>query len=297
MKIRGLAIAVLGLLILSGALYWSEHHKPSDDSTKASADTPPAILKLDQSSITRVELKKRQADPVIVAKSNSGEWQITQPKPLRADQTSVEGLLSTLSSLNSDRLVEDKASDLKTFGLEQPALEIQLTEKDNKSQTLVVGDDTPTGAVYTKLASDPRVFTIASYSKSSLDKTLNDLRDKRLLTITPDKVSRVELIKKDENIEFGRNKDDWQILRPKPLRADSVEVGDLVRKLTDAKMDLTGGGSNDAASAFSRGSQVATAKLTDVSGTQEIQLRKNQDNYYAKSSAVEGIYKTDADLG
>ena len=39
-------------------------------------------------------------------------------------------------------------------------------------QTLLVGDDTPTGAgVFAKLEGDPRVFTVASFVKSSLDKT------------------------------------------------------------------------------------------------------------------------------
>ena len=54
MKIHGLSIAVLVLLALGGFLYWSEHHKPGDDSTKISADTPPQILKLDESLIRRM---------------------------------------------------------------------------------------------------------------------------------------------------------------------------------------------------------------------------------------------------
>jgi len=296
MKIHGLAIAALVLLTLGGFLYWSEHHKPGDD-TKISPDTPPTILKLDQSSITKLELKKKDAQPIQLAKSSSGEWQITQPKPLRADESAVSGVLSTLSSLNSERLVEDKASDLKGFGLDNPTLEIDLGEKDNKSQKLLVGDDTPVGSgVYAMLAGDPRVFTIASYTKTSVDKSLNDLRDKRLLPLAPDKISRVELVKPNQAIEFGRNKDEWQILKPKPLRADGTQVGDLVRELTEAKMDMSASTGN-AASDFAHATPVATAKMTDGSGTQELQIRKSKDTYYAKSSAVEGTYKVDSSLG
>ncbi|HKR85703.1 MAG TPA: DUF4340 domain-containing protein, partial [Terriglobales bacterium] len=36
---------------------------------------------------------------------------------------------------------------------------------------------------------------------------------------------------------------------------------------------------------------------TDLSGTQELQVRKSKDAYYGKSTAVEGTYKIDADLG
>jgi len=129
---------------------------------------------------------------------------------------------------------------------------------------------------------DPRVFTIASYTKTSIDKSVNDLRDKRLLTAEPDKVSRVDLTANQQEIEFGRNKDQWQILKPKPLRADTYQVDDLVRKLTDAKMDLTSDDQKKAAAAFSSGKPVATAKLTTDAGTQELQVRKNKDDYYAK---------------
>jgi hypothetical protein len=49
--------------------------------------------------------------------------------------------------------------------------------------------------------------------------------------------------------------------------------------------------------AFGSGALFATAKVTDTSGTQELQVRKNKDDYYAKSSAVEGIYKIPSGTG
>ena len=303
MKIRGLIIAVIVFLALAGTLYWSEHHKPAEDAAKPLVDAPPAILKLDEAAITGVEIKKKDAQPITLAKGQGGNWQITAPKPWGADQSTVSSMLSSLSSLNSERVVEDKAVDLKRYGLDQPSIEVDLTEKDNKGQKrqkLMIGDDTPAGgAVYATLAGDPRVFTISSYNKTSVDKSLNDLRDKRLLTLNSDKISRIELLRKNQDIEFGRNKDDWQILRPKPLRADSFLVGELARKLTDARMDLSRSDADgkEAASSFAHASPVATAKVTDASGTQELQVRKNKDTYYAKSSVVDGVYKVGSDLG
>ncbi|MFZ0951446.1 MAG: DUF4340 domain-containing protein [Candidatus Sulfotelmatobacter sp.] len=300
MKLRSLIVATFVFFALAGALYWSGHRKPADEIAKASADTAPAILKLDEASITRFEVKARNAEPVVLEKSNSGSWQIVEPKPFRADQSAVSGALSSLSSLASERVVGDRASDLKQFGLDHPAVEIDITEKDNESHQLLIGDDTPAGsAVYAMLAGDPRVFTMASYNKTSIDKSLNDLRDKRLLTVSADKVSRLDLIEKNQEIEFGRNKDEWQILKPRPLRANSVQVGELVGKLTDARMDLSRSDkeTDETASAFTHATPVATAKVTDPSGTQELQVRKSKDTYYAKSSMVDGIYKVDSSLG
>jgi hypothetical protein len=299
MKIRGLLIASFVFFILAGLLYYSNHHKPAEETAKSSAEAPP-ILKLDESAITEIEIKRKDSPAIVLAKNGSGNWQITEPQPLGADQGTVNGALSSLSSLNSERLVEDKASDLKRYGLDQPALEVHLSEKDNKTQTVLMGDDTPAGGtVYAMLAGDPRVFTITSYSKTSVDKKLDGWRDKRLLTVNSDKISRIELIRKNQTIEFGRNKDDWQILKPKPLRADSFQVSELIRKLTDARMDISGSDADtkEIAPAFAHATPVATAKVTDESGTQELEVRKDKDVYYAKSSVVEGDYKVASDLG
>jgi len=298
MKIRGLLIATGVLAALAGVLYWSEHHKPSAEAAQPDADAAPSILKLDENSITRLELKKKDAPAILLTKSGS-DWKITEPKPLAADQASVSGMLSSLSSLNSDRLVEDKGADLERYGLASPAFELDVTEKDNKTQRLLLGHDTPTGSgVYAALAGDPRVFTLAEYHKTGLDKSLNDLRDKRLLTVTPDRVSRLEISGKNGDIEFGHNKDEWQILKPRPMRADTLAVSELVSKLTDARMDLSGSdkAATESDSAFAKDTPVATVKLTDESSTEQLQIRKAKDLYYARSSQVEGAYKVDSSL-
>ncbi len=301
MNIRGLVVAALTFLILASVLYWSNYHKPGEESAKVSADAAPVILKLDQNAISKIELKRKDVEPILLAKNESGAWQINEPRPLRADQSTVSGMVSSLSSLNSDRLIEERASDLKRYGLDPPSVEVDTTEKDNKTQKLLFGDDTPGGsAVYVMLAGDPRVFTVSNYTKSGVDKSLNDLRDKRLLTVDSDKVSRVELLRKNQDIEFGRSKDEWQIVKPKPLRADNAQVDELVRKLTDARMDLSVAGDKDVkgtAAQFAQGAPVATAKVTDPSGTQELQVRKSKDTYYAKSNIAEGVYKVSSDIG
>lgn len=300
MKIRSLIVATLVLMGLVGTLYWAQHRKTGDETPKASADVGPSILKLDPAAITRLELKRKGAEPIVLAQNGSGAWQITQPKDFHADTNIVSGALTTLSLLTSERLVEDKASDLKQYGLDQPAFEVDITEKDNKMQKLFLGDATPTGsAIYAMVAGDPRVFTMASYKKMSIDRTVNDLRDKRLLTIDADKIGSIDLLKKGEDIEFGRTKDGWQILKPKPARADGGEIDELTRKLANARMDLGEAETDDkaAAAAFAHATPVATAKVTGPSATQELQVRESGKTYYAKSSFVDGDYKVDSSLG
>jgi hypothetical protein len=298
MKLGGLIVAVVVLGGLTGTLYWSNHHKPAE-STEASADTPPKILAVKEADISRFDLKKNGSDQVAGERNSSGQWRITSPTSLPADQSAVSSLLGTFSSLNSQRLVEEKAGNLASYGLGAPKLEFDLSEKGNKTQKLLLGDDTPTGnGIYAKLDGDPRIFIMPSFDKTSIDKTANDLRDKRLLTLDPDKISQVDLVAKKQEIAFGRNKNEWQIVKPRPLRADGAQVDEMVRALTDAKMELNVlDDPRKTASSFASATPVATAKLTAESGTQDLQIRKNKNDYYAKSSAVEGTYKVASTLG
>ena len=82
--------------------------------------------------------------------------------------------------------------------------------------------------------------------KSSFDKSVNDLRDKRLLTFNSEKLTSLELTTKKSDLTFGKNNQgDWQIVKPGPYRADSFQVEELVRKLGDARMDLTGAAADE----------------------------------------------------
>ena len=299
MKGRGLLVAAIVLAALGGTLYWSNHRKPSASSLTSAAESSPKILDVNPADVTGITISKAGAPELILARNDAGKWQITAPKPLPADQDSVSSLLSNLSPLNSDRLLEEKAADLNAFGLGKPAVEVRITEKKKTPEELLLGDDTPTGSgAYAALKGDPRVFVVASYHKTGLDKTENDLRDKRLLTFDSEKLSRVELTAKKQTIELGRSKDQWQILKPKPLRANQSAVEDLVRSLGDAKIEVSAGqDEKKEVSAFNSGAPVAIARLTDVAGTAELQVRKSKEDYYAKSSAVAGVYKVLSSVG
>ena len=298
MRFRGLLVAVALLAALGVGVYFSNKQKAAE-AAKPPADAPPKIVALTEGDITKVALKKRGADETDLEKIN-GKWQITAPKPYPADQDPAGQLVAAVANISGDKIIDEKASNLSTFGLTSPSLEVDITSKGGKVSKFKIGDDTPTNSgSYAMLEGNPRLYTVASYVKTGIDKSVNDLRDKRLLTFEQDKLSRVELIAKKEDIEFGRDKDQWQIVKPKPLRADGLQVDEMLRKLKDAKMDLTlsEDDAKKAAATFAAGTPVATVKLTDPSGTQQIEVRKNKDDYYAKSSVVAGVFKGTPELG
>jgi hypothetical protein len=296
MKPKGLLIAVVLLAVLGGVVWWS--NRKQDAEAKAPKDTSTKILTIPDDQFQELRIKKLTGE-VLDLRRDTGKWRITEPQPLAADQDAVSSMVGNLTNLNADKVIEDNASDLTPYGLHIPTLDIVVTKKDAKTSELLIGDDTPTGSgAYAKLAGDPRVFTVTSMVKTGLDKKPDDVRDKRLLTFDSEKLTRVELQAKGQTIEFGKNSsNEWQILKPQPLRADSSQVESLIGKLRDAKMDLANP-EPDAAKKYASAPKVATATVSDANGNQTLEVHKTTDKtYYAKSSAVEGIYKIPSDVG
>jgi hypothetical protein len=296
MKPTGLLIAVALLALLGGAVWWSNKKQASADNTKK-AETTTKLLSVPDDQFQNIRIKKVTGEVIDLDRS-SGKWKLTEPKPLPADQDAVSGLVTNLSNLNADAVIEENAADVKQYGLADPTLAITVKRKDGKTDEVQIGDDTPTGSgAYARLAGSPKVVSIASFVKTSLDKKPDDLRDKRLLTFDQDKITRVDLQAKGAPVEFGKDaQGEWQILKPKPLRADSSAVNSVVDKLRDAKMDLTATG--DANMSFAGAARVATATVADAGGNHTLEVRRDKDkNYFAKSSDVEGAYKIAADAG
>ena len=125
---EGLLIAVIVLAALGGGVYWSDKIKTAEEKAPAK-DAPPKVLTIPEDQFKSISLRKTGGDTTLVQKSDAGKWEITQPKPLAADQDSVGSVVSALSSLTSDRLIEDSAADLAPYGLASPPLEVVIPRR------------------------------------------------------------------------------------------------------------------------------------------------------------------------
>lgn len=300
MKSKNLLIAAIVLAALSGVVWWSKRHPQAGVAAPTAAAASPKLTDIPDAQIAAIIVQKKDAPPVDLDRKN-GKWTITAPQQLPADQDAASSMTSSLSPLTGDSVVEDKPSDIAKYGLNNPSLTVTISQKNGKSEKIVFGDDVPAGSlVYAQMGSSPKVYAVSSSIKTSFDKSLNDLRDKRLLMFDANNLSRLELSSPKSSIEFGKNgQNDWAMIKPAPYRADSFQVEELLRKLSEAKMDLsaTGDAAQKASADFASGQLVATAKVTDSTGTQSLEVHKNKDDYYAKSSVVPGAFKVSADLG
>ena len=286
MKFRGLVLAALVLAALSAALYWSNHHSQTKTTETAAANPSPKILALNQDDITKVEIKKRDSD-VVLAKDDSGSWHITAPQESRAESGAVSSLISSLASLTADRVIQEKATDLQPFGLKEPALELVVTTKNNQSQRLLIGDETPShNGAYAAVAGRPQVYTVPSYVKSGLDKNLDDLRNKKLFDFGPTDPGKIEFRNGTKTYLLKRSGPDWWGPDGKKMEAGGVSsLIDHLRDLQAAKFVDSG---------FGKPVIEITITPQDNGHPEKVLLAKNGDNYIAKRENEPQLYQIDS---
>jgi hypothetical protein len=300
MQVRGLLVAVVLLALLGAGVYWSDRQKSAEEAKEASGDAT-KLIHIKDEAVRKMEIQRREAPPLVLERDGSNQWQMRAPETWRVDQEAAGQVASTYVGLAYDRVLDEKATDLASYGLADPAVTLTATTKDGKTAKLLMGDESPTGTgVFAKLGDDPRVFLVPLNAKTSIDKSPADVRDKRLLVFEQEKLTRLELASKTGPVEFGRNaQNEWQIVRPKPQRADNSKVDELIQKLAEARMD-TSLPAEEAArfpSGFAGGTRVGTASVTDASGTKTLEVRKRGEDYYARSSSEPGVYKIAKETG
>jgi hypothetical protein len=301
MKMRQLLVATVVLAALAATLYWSNHRKPASDSVSASPSAANAkVISLTQDDISKLEVKKKDGDVVVLNRAGASNWKITSPKSLVADQAIVSTILYNLSPMDGATLIDDKATDLKQFGLAEPEAQVSATGKDGKTQTILIGDETPTGdAAYVMLSGESKVYSVPKNTKANLDRGLKDLRDKRLMPVDFDKLTSMEISGAKLHLTFGSDDGKWTVRSPANLRGDTSKMETIIEKLRTATMDPSAPDAElkKAASMFALGTPIASLKATDASGSQELQVRKAIGGYYAKTTAMDGAYKVPNELG
>lgn len=99
----------------------------------------------------------------VTIKQDAGNWKETAPKAQDLDSTAVTSTVDQLKTLTGSTYISpDKATDLKTFGLDNPSMTVTMTVASG-NKTLQVGALNPASKnYYVKLAGDGRVWTVTS---------------------------------------------------------------------------------------------------------------------------------------
>ena len=155
---------------------------------------PTKVMPIDAGKVEEVEVKAASGE-VTTLKKNGSTWQIVGPEPMDADQDAVSTIVSSLSSLETTRTVDENPTDVKPFDLDPPRATVGIRlSGETAMRRLDLGTKTPTGAdLYARVEGQPKVFLIGASADDQLDRTTFDLRDKSLLKFDREKADSLTL--------------------------------------------------------------------------------------------------------
>lgn len=261
-SLRSTLVLVALLAGLVGYIYYLNGRDTTSTDAKEKA-----FATLTEEEIEAIRIKSADGQTTRVQKKD-GAWTIVEPEAAAADQGELSSITSSLATLEIQRVVDEKASDLKQYGLEPARVEVEFSAKGAKeSRRIELGEKTPTGGdLYARLPGQPRVFLVSSFLDSTFNKNTFALRDKSVIKIEREKVDRVEIHKEGKPaLTLAKTGTEWRIVAPVMARADFATVEGALERLSSGQMQ--GIASADGADVKKRKLDPPVASFTAVAGS------------------------------
>lgn len=321
MKITNTIIAFALLLVLGGTFYYLQQQPQPP----APGETPKQKLfsfQPDQVEEFSIEMPKEpvatlrrvvagsEAKDTEGGKANTAttpQWEVVSPPEVGADSSQIQSFLAELPKLQHTPLKGGTSPSLAEYGLDPPRKVFRFQAYQGQTVTLSLGNQNPAGsAKYGKLDSSPTVFLLDTLDSQVLEKTLFDLRDKRVLPIDMAQAQRLELLfdapggplQTDLPMPHGRivltkqPHGDWAVTEP-AVRTDYNTTNYLLSTLTSAAMNSVEPEIPKSLSPYGLDSPPIRLRVTTPAGSYQLGVGHRESGgigYYAKNSVRPQVF-------
>lgn len=182
-----------GILLLVtaalGAFVWFYEIEGGDQRAEAEAAGKRLFPDVEQEMITALELQTTDRASARLERVDQ-VWSLVEPLAFPADGFAADGLASNLAGLASEDVLEDPQGP-EEYGLGDGARVVRF--QAGKEYALRLGNATPLGSnSYAQVEGSEQIVTVATFRKQSFEKSLLDLRERRILDFDTNAVTRIE---------------------------------------------------------------------------------------------------------
>ena len=164
-------------------------------------------------------------------------WKIVKPLSARADAAFVSSFLEKLLRSGVEGFVAEEGGDPGTYGLSEPAAEVQLFgEGDKDPQIIRLGSAAREGGVYARLIPRNVICRLPDSVSKQLALDLASFRDLALARINLDMVDLIRITAGSSRVVLKRAPDGWELddgSKRTAVAADAVPR--MVQALAQAK--------------------------------------------------------------
>lgn len=289
---RSTLLLLLAAVVGGIAIYFLEIKpgKPRDESATPESKEAISFKREDIVGITVT-----RGGETISLENENDKWLIKQPAAATADDGALNSLIGDLVSARIERDFANPSADaLKEYGLDSPAVKLDVRLKDGKTHKIELGGKDPLGAsVYARFDGAANVAVIPAALLASSDKPLNDWIDRTLMGVSEYDVTSLKLTNENGSLELAKKDAEWVLTAPTASAAETSDVSSLITDITTAKAESIVNEDTSDLSKFglNKTSVTLTAKL-NTGGEKVLQIgSKVNDAYYAKTSDSPKVMK------
>lgn len=247
------------------------------------------VLHVTTGQVPSFTLKNSSGD-MALAKAKD-QWAFSKPVDTRADNDSVDGLLTAVQNAKFTNVASEKPDDLGKYGLSNPAINLTATDDTGKKFTLEVGKKDGND-YFARDPSRPMIFHVNSDLYAQLTKTFSDLRDKKVMHTDAANLNRIEIHDDHGILVASKSGDTWKIESPDAQKGKNAASYKLVDPLTGLKADqIIDHAGGDVTSKLAKPGIEITLTDKDKKATTVKVSKPAGDVVYAQSSDSPAVYK------
>lgn len=250
------------------------------------------LLAVDREKVDTIELVTPKGRTVL--SKAGGTWSMKEPEEASADQRMVNDLLWVLTSTRVKEFVDDDAKTLKPYGLDAPPVTVRLLDPQGKPlSTLTLARASNDEGAYVRVGDSQAVTLVEARLYEQLDKGPFDFRLRQLLSFETWDVGKMELSRNGQEILLEKRKEQWELKKPKQVKAKYSAVIDLLNEIKNLKWQKVVAKGPTDLSPYGLDKPVATFTLTKTDGKSlgTVLLGKSEEDLvYAKLQEKPDIY-------
>jgi len=178
------------------------------------------LLQYEREHITRLEMQAPN-EHIVITTTGPRQYAMEQPVQTAGDGDTISSLLWDIKELKAKEFVAETPEALDLYGLDPPRLRITLWEKAPTAQEatqheLVFGTEAPDGqGIYVRLGEGPIIYLVGTAeAQRIMSKTAFDLRNKKVLAYTTEKVHKIRVQYPSSQFTVERHGKAWKLIEP-----------------------------------------------------------------------------------
>ncbi|MBQ4074512.1 MAG: DUF4340 domain-containing protein [Clostridia bacterium] len=165
-----LVLGIAAVVCIGGLLMMLGGKQPAQDDSAPSLE----LVQLAAADVRSIEIAVRQNRYTLLCDGGDG-YQIQGKEEFAVDGSLARRIIAQSVNLKAQSIIQEKAADLKEYGLASPQGKITIQTADGKKVTIFIGDQSPVSSYYACMDGQKTVYALAPTVAQALMQPLENL--------------------------------------------------------------------------------------------------------------------------